>query len=54
MRSMVEGVFIWHRAPSTPTLRAAVPLPVPGRIYSPVSAPTVRTCGSTRGARPGG
>jgi hypothetical protein len=47
MRSMVEGAHVgtvanpfksrnsvrrW--APSTPTLRVAVPLPVPGRIYA--------------------
>jgi hypothetical protein len=36
MRSMVEGALAqvnrWWRAPSTTTLRVAVPLPVPGRI----------------------
>ncbi|NLS25881.1 hypothetical protein S2M10_08560 [Sphingomonas sp. S2M10] len=36
MRSMVEGGLRkgrrWWRGPSTPTLRVAVPLPVPGRM----------------------
>jgi hypothetical protein len=47
MRSMVEGAHadrvapslksrhsVQRWAPSTPTVRVAVPLPVPGRIYA--------------------